>query len=177
MFSQQFTYDYFSVEELRTPPPSSYTAETDERSARRLHLVNDMRKNISSTKSGIIPRSKTTNSRVDELNVELSALRGKMLATESLLSKYRNTLRESIEKAVLMSKRISDDFEIFEVGLTSSKAENKTASREIKIALKEAALKVLTRHEKDVFEIAQMLDAEIASLHVLTDREDYSSDM
>lgn len=81
------------------------------------------------------------------------------------------------KKTDRMSKGISAVIENFEVGLKSSEAENKTASRKMSIALKEAALKVLTRHEKDLFENARMFDAAIASLRVLTNTKYYSSKM
>lgn len=74
-----------------------------------------------------------------------------------------------------MSKRIATEIEKFEVGLKSSEAENKTASREMSFALKKATLKVLTRHEKDLSENAQMFDTGISSLRVLTDIDDHSS--
>lgn len=181
MSSKQSSFDYFSVEvkEPKTPPPSSSPADTQEltRSARRIHLTNDMRRNISRTKSGFVSRKNTTSSRVDELETELSALRGKVPSMESLLMKYRNALDESDEKVDLMSKGILAVIENFEVGLKSSGAGNRTASCEMSTALKEAALKVLTRHEKGLSENSQMFEAAISSLRELTDTEDYSSNL
>lgn len=74
MSSHQSSYDYFTVEEPRTPPSYSSTAETHEltRSARRLNLANDVMKDISRTKSGFVPRRKASSSRVDDLETELS---------------------------------------------------------------------------------------------------------
>lgn len=179
MSSYHSSFNYISVEEPSTPPSSSTTSDPNEqtRSARRQHLASDMIRNISRTKSGFVPRSGAVNSRIDEMETELSALRGKFLSMETLIVKYRTALDQSEEKVDRMVQGIAAVIENFEVAWKSSETENKAATRDMYISLKEVAHLVLTRHKKDLSENAQIFEAAISSLRVLTATDEPASNL
>lgn len=174
MSSQKHSSEYFSVKEHKTPPPTSTISETDEptRSVCRRNLASDMVQNILCTKSGLIPKSKEANSRIDKLKIDLSALRGKLLFIESLVEKYRNAMNQSEDKVDCLMNGIAAVVENFETALKSSETKNKAASREMSFVLKDTALLVLTRHEKDLFEDEEIFNIATSSLHVLIAEDD-----
>lgn len=83
---------------------------------------------------------------------------------ETLFSSYRKDLAHSEEKCERMITGVAAFIENFDAALKSSEIENKVASREMQSALKEVALLVLSRHEKDLSENAQLFSAAISSL-------------
>lgn len=60
------------------------------------------------------------------------------------------------------------------MALKSSESENRMASYEMAKDLQEVSSKLLTRHEKDLSENAEMFSAAIASLRVLASSEDHA---
>lgn len=164
----------FRVEEPRTPPSATAATSTDQltRSARRINLADNMRKNISRTKSGFVPRGDSKASRIDNMETEIASLRGKLISTETLLNKYRSALEVSEDERARMMTGIKAVIENFEMALSSSESENKVATYEMSKALQDVASLLLTRHEKDLAENAQLFSAAISSLRVLTSPEE-----